>query len=185
MSIDRWRQPLEVGKGRGVSVTDPGIELRQLAGEFKPALQRFFSRRVKDPAEVEDLVHDTFVRLLRQQHHVDVELARGYVFQTANSVMVDWLRRKQAREAYLDQLHGEETDSVSSPDRVLAAHEDLKRVSAALQELPPRVRGIFLLRRMEGMKYEEIAIKLGLSLSTVEKLMRKALVHLASRVQEE
>lgn len=165
-------------------MADPGIELRLLAGEFQPALERYFARRVKNSAEVEDLVHDTFLRLLRQQRHVDLDLVRGYVFQTANSVLIDWMRRRRTRDGTLDAITLEELDE-SSPDRVLAAHEDLERVAAALMELPARTRNIFVLRRLEGMKYDEIAARLGLSLSAVEKLMRRALVHLATRMQED
>lgn len=166
-------------------MAESGVELRVLATEFRPALEQYFARRVSSPAEVDDLVHDTLVRLLRQPRHVDLDLVRGYVFQTANSVLVDYLRRTRARDAALQDAAPPALDEASAPERIVASRQQLARVANALMELPPRMRGIFLLRRLEGMKYEEIAARLGLSLSTVEKLMSKAVAHVANCMQED
>jgi RNA polymerase sigma factor (sigma-70 family) len=166
-------------------MAESGVELRVLAGEFKPALERYFSRRVDNVDEVQDLVHDTFVRLLRQQRHVELDMVRGYVFQTANSVLVDWLRRTSTRnEAQAISAGPETPDDLNAPERILAGREQLAEVANVLMELPPRTRAIFLMRRLDGMKYEEIAERLGLSLSSVEKLMRRALMHLTDRLEE-
>jgi RNA polymerase sigma factor (sigma-70 family) len=165
-------------------MAESSVELRVLASEFRPALEQYFARRVESRAAVDDLVHDTLVRLLRQPRHVNLDLVRGYVFQTANSVLVDHLRRMRARDAALENAVLPEQDEVA-PERIVAGREELARVASALMELPQRTRGIFLLRRLEGMKYEEIASRLGLSLSTVEKLMSKAVAHLGARMKED
>jgi len=165
-------------------MAESSVELRVLASEFRPALEQYFARRVESRAEVDDLVHDTLVRLLRQPRHVSLDLVRGYVFQTANSVLVDHLRRIRARDAALEGAVLPEQDE-AAPERIVAGREELARVASALMELPPRTRGIFLLRRLEGMKYEDIASRLGLSLSTVEKLMSKAVAHLGARMKED
>src|SRR5688572_23018999 len=71
----------------------------QLVAEFRPALLRFFSRRVHATHEVEDLVHDVLVRLVRNRQFATQDAARGYVFETANSVLVDYIRRKSSAGA--------------------------------------------------------------------------------------
>ncbi len=160
--------------------------LLAVATEFRPALLRYFSRRVKDKSEVEDLVHDVLARLARSESLTSVRNERGYVFQTANSVLVDWMRkcathRTADHRTFDPEEHGGED---FPPDRVLLGREALVRATAILQELPERTRTIFLLRRLEGMGHAEIASRLGVSISTVEKQMYLALAHLTERMNE-
>jgi RNA polymerase sigma factor (sigma-70 family) len=160
-------------------------ELDALIAELRPALIRYFSRRLLPQHEVEDLVHDVLVRLVRNKDFAGAESARGYVFQTANSVLVDYVRRRARSRAEqhtsfdVDALVGE----VLGPERVLQGKEELVRITAVLMEFPELTRTIFVLRRIEGMKYKDIAVRLGLSLSAVEKHMRRAVACLLERLE--
>jgi RNA polymerase sigma factor (sigma-70 family) len=150
-----------------------------LLDEFRPALIRFFSRRVHAQHEIEDLVHDVLVRLVRNRGFADYEGARGYVFQTANSVLVDYIRRRSVRPSADESLdpdaHGGED---FPPDRVLEGKQELARATAVLLELPERTRTVFVLRRIEGMRFNDIAERLGISVSAVEKHMQRAMARL-------
>ena len=146
-----------------------------LLAEFRPALQRFFSRRVHASQEIEDLVHDVLVRLVRNRRFAVREEARGYVFETANSVLVDYIRRKQSAGArsLVAFDPSEHQGEVFGPERVLEGRQELSRATAILMELPERTRTIFILRRMEGMRFADIAARLGISVSAVEKHMQE------------
>ena len=164
-----------------------GYTLTALAQEFRPALLRYFSRRVRQSEEVEDLVQEVLARLVRRCEVVEMEAVRAYVFETASSVLTDWVRRRRSRQA---DAHGALSVDQPAPgdfaaDRILLGRERLQRVTAALLELPERPRSVFILRRVEGMKYQDIARRLGLSLSSVEKDMRRAVLHLAERMGRE
>jgi RNA polymerase sigma-70 factor (ECF subfamily) len=164
--------------------TGPDV-LSVMAAEFRPALIRYFSRRVNNKCEVEDLVHDVLARLAHSGSLSNVRNEQGYVFQTANSVLVDWMRkcathRAAAHHRFDPEEHGGED---FAPDRVLLGREALRRATAILLELPERTRTIFVLRRLEGMGHAEIASRLGVSVSTVEKQMCLALAHLAERME--
>ncbi len=164
-----------------------GYSLTALAEEFRPALLRYFSRRVRQSEEVEDLVQEVLARLVRRCEVVEMEAVRAYVFETASSVLTDWVRRRRSRQA---DEHGVLSADQPAPgdfaaDRILLGRERLQRVTAALLELPERPRTVFILRRVEGMKYQDIARRLGLSLSSVEKDMRSAVLHLAERMGRE
>jgi RNA polymerase sigma-70 factor (ECF subfamily) len=153
----------------------------ELAAEFGPSLSRYFARRVSDQAEVEDLVQDVFVRLLRRPEVRAMEGARGYVFETASSVLIDWARRRQTRrwsrhESFDVEQHG---GVDFAPDHVLQSKERLAQAMAVLLDLPERTRTIFLLRRVEAMPYKDIAGRFGISVSAVEKHMRRAILHLS------
>ena len=156
-----------------------------LCTEFRPVLQRFFSKRVKERHEVDDLVQDVFVRLVRKLNADGSQVAAGYVFQTAQSVLNDWLRKRQVRHSSAhDELETELPDVAdSTPERVLVGKQSLAKATAAVLELPEVTRTIFLLRRLEGMRYQDIAKRLKMPISTIEKHMARAVAHLDSRLQ--
>jgi RNA polymerase sigma-70 factor (ECF subfamily) len=70
-------------------------------------------------------------------------------------------------------------------ERVFLGKEALNRASVALLELPERTRTIFVLRRLEGMRYADVARRLGISVSAVEKHMVRAIAHLTERMKSE
>lgn len=157
-----------------------------LISEFRPALTRYFSRRVRDKDDIPDLIQEVFVRLVRRDDTTKLDSVRGYVFETAHSVAIDWLRRYESHrrgvhETFDAQLHG---GADTATDQLLIDREDLDCVISALMELPERTRAVFVLRRMESMKFKDIAERLGVSLSTVEQHMYRAMAHLMSRLRE-
>ncbi|MES2056554.1 MAG: RNA polymerase sigma factor [Pseudomonadota bacterium] len=159
----------------------------RLHGRFRVALQRYFSRRVGSRPDVDDLVQDVFERLMRRGPVRNDEEVDAYVFTTANNVLIDSHRRKQARcerqhQQFLPDVHG---DADFSSEDVTASKEQLARVSTILHELPERTRTIFILRRLENMRYGEIARHLGISLSTTEKHMQRAMLHVSSRMNDD
>lgn len=165
------------------STGSPGLDEVE---RFRPSLQRYFNRRIRDRAEVEDLVQDVFVRLARRGGLGDVENLSGYIFETAASVLQDRARRRHVRAADAhDAFDGERHAGVDfSPDRVLDGRERLRQVSAALLELPERTRHVFVLRRLEGMRYNDIANQLGITVSAVEKHMHRAIAFLTLRMTD-
>jgi RNA polymerase sigma-70 factor (ECF subfamily) len=155
--------------------------LRELNATLRTSLYRYFARRMRDPGEIEDMIQDVFVRLLKRGGVAEMEHLRGYVFQTASSVLADRLRQRRSRYAdahdeFDASMHGGQE---TTPEDVLLGRENLARATALVLELPERTRVIFVLRRLEGMRYNDIAARLGISVSAVEKHMQRAIVHLA------
>ncbi len=146
---------------------------------FRPALVRFFRRKLRDVNDVEDLVQEVFVRVAARQGG-EVENLGGYVFQTAASVLADRHRRRTVRHA--DDQVPFDTERHSGTDfdagRVAENRQALRAVAAALMNLPERTRTIFVLRRLEGQNYKDIAVHFEISVSAVEKQMARAAQHL-------
>lgn len=161
--------------------------LEALAAQFGGVLLQFFQRRISDRQEAEDLVQEVFVRLLKRGNIADLQDLRGYLFETAASVLMDRARKRVSRHSNehvsFDPLA--HADEEFSADRVLMGEEALTCASRALLELPERVRTVFILRRLEGMRYQDIAQRLGISLSLVEKQMARAVAYLTQRMGEE
>lgn len=161
--------------------------LNALAAQFGLVLLQFFRRRIRHRLEAEDLVQEVFIRLLKRGDISALQDVKGYLFETAASVLTDRARKRLSRRSdehlpFDPAAHGNE-DFPS--DRVLMGEETLTRASRALLELPERVRAVFVLRRLEGLRYQDIAQRLDISLSLVEKQMARAVAYLTQRMGEE
>ncbi len=150
---------------------------------FRPALVRYFRRKLRDINDVEDLVQEVFVRIAARRGG-EVENLGGYVFQTAASVLADRHRRRTVRHADDQVPFDSERHSGTDFDagRVAESRQTLQAVVTALINLPERTRAIFVLRRLEGQNYKDIAAQFEISVSAVEKHMARAVQQLmASR----
>jgi RNA polymerase sigma factor (sigma-70 family) len=161
--------------------------LEALNDGFRASLQRYFARRVRDTGAIEDMVQQVFERLVKRGDVASIEHLGGYVFQTASSVFTDHLRWRHSRHVDFHQQFEErhQGDVDFSPEHVLLEREKLARATAVLLELPERTRVIFVLRRLEGMKYLDIAARIGISVSAVEKHMERAIARLAENLEEQ
>jgi RNA polymerase sigma factor (sigma-70 family) len=159
--------------------------LADLDRRYRVPLIRYFGKRIREAFDVDDLVQEVFVRLMRQATLESVTQIDSYVFQTAANVIRDRARRQAARHrSEHDELSEGNTPADDlSPERVLLGTEELARAVAALQELPDTTRRVFVLRRYEGMRHEEIAVQLGMSVSGVRFHMAKAKAHVARRLE--
>lgn len=149
---------------------------------LRPALTQYFRARIRDHSEADDLVQEVFARILARRADQPVSNLRGYVFQTAASVLADRARRRGVRHAdahfpFDPERHGDEE---LDPHRHASGKEDLRAAVEALMTLPERTRTIFILHRLEDRKYREVAVQLGISVSAVEKHMVRAIQHLAA-----
>ncbi|SHM02322.1 RNA polymerase sigma factor [Phytopseudomonas punonensis] len=138
-------------------------------------MEAVLRRRVGCRATAADLVQELFLRFWRRPS-APLEDMGSYLIRSAHNLAIDHLRSEGARtrnEAGL--LPEQRGDSSISLDAALEAGSDLRRVETALRALPERTRHIFLLNRIHGQTYGQIARSMGLSQSAVEKHMMRAL----------
>ncbi|MEO0410810.1 MAG: sigma-70 family RNA polymerase sigma factor [Pseudomonadota bacterium] len=146
------------------------------AQEFQPALTAFFMRRCACPDLSNDLVQDVFLRLLRRKQAGEIDHPAAYVMQTASSVWNDHLRAGQVRHAAQHEEYGDGDHSPEgfSPERVYEGREAINRIFDALSRLPERTQDIYILCRFDGYKRHEVAKRLGISVSAVDKHLMTA-----------
>lgn len=136
-------------------------------------LLQLIRRIVGDRGTAEDLAQDTFLRLWdRQLNDGD----RSLLFRTAQNLALDHLRARQVRNRYAQQQVDEESSGAELEVQVSASQE-LDDLLLRLRKLPRRTQQVFLLSRVDGLPYATIANQLGVSVSTVEKDMIRALQH--------
>jgi RNA polymerase sigma-70 factor (ECF subfamily) len=135
-------------------------------------------RRLGNPCDAADLAQDTFVRVLgRPQSLHGVREPRAWLTTIAHGLVVDHTRRAALERACLDAIASlPEPLGPPAEERHLLI-ESLVRIDNLLAGLPAKARSAFLLSRLEGLSYPEIARQLGVCLSSVEKYMATAIRH--------
>jgi RNA polymerase sigma-70 factor (ECF subfamily) len=159
------------------------LTVEALARGHQSALLRYFKKRGIREQDAEDAVQEVFFRLSRRQGLSEIERIEGYLFETAANVAIDALRhnrvrRSESHDVYDESRHGRPE---CSSEAVFEGQEAIEQLLLALRELPDRTRTVFILARLEHIKQSEIAHRLGISVSAVEKQLTKGLAYLALR----
>ena len=145
--------------------------------EFWNRMIREVRSRTRGRADAEELLHAAYLRLLRYRAQHAVENVAAFLVRTAVNIGIDNYRH----DRFIVDVAPDDTGVCeNSPlqDEVLAARVRLERVREGLSRLTPRTREIFLMHRLEDLKYREIAERLGISQSAVEKHIAKAALFL-------
>ena len=149
----------------------------------------FVSRR-SGKQHAEDLVQDTFLRILQHAQPQSLENPRAFLYQTSTNLSIDHHRRQVIQE----RVYGIESefdlpellsiDTAPTPEENLTLIQELEQVEAILQELPELTRHAFVLHRFEGCSHKEIAKRLDLSVRDSERRVSIASEHLLIKLDE-
>ncbi len=135
----------------------------------EPMLRAWLRSRFRGEADVDDVIQEAYVRLLRTRAAAEVVSPKAFLFAVARNLALDRLRRRQVAQA--EPLAENEAlavlDEGGDIPETLARNQELELLTAAIQELPDRCRQIFTLRKVYGLSQGEIAEKLGISENTV------------------
>ncbi len=140
-------------------------------------LHGWLRRRLGCHEQAADLAQDTFTRLLGSRRVLDAREPRAYLTTVAKGLMINWFQRQSLERAYLEALANLPEELAPSPEQRYLVLETLHEVDALLARLPEPVRQAFLLAQIEGLKYEAIAERLGVSLGSVKRYMQQAFRH--------
>lgn len=165
---------LENGPGPGSDAPQGRAHFLQVFLSQRPQMEALVSRRVGCRATAADLVQDLFLRFWRRPL-VQVEELSTYLLRCASNIAIDHLRTEGSRERSHQHWQPEPHAEICEPQAAFEAGKDLRQVEAALRNLPERTRHIFLLNRIHGRTYADIAKVMGVSQSAVEKHMMRAL----------
>ena len=162
-----------------------GAQLDRIAERYYNQLVRFLERHGSSRDDAADLAQDTFARLssadLRQ-----VRKPASFLFTTALNLLRDKARAAQPRHA-ARSVSAEETQLICpapQAERVLDGEQRLRVVEQALRELSPKCRAVFVLFHFDGVAQRDIAARLRISVSMVEKYVKQAVSHCEKRLEE-
>lgn len=140
-------------------------------------LVRFAKEFVQHEEDAENITQDVFADLWEKRDFIThIENMNAYLFRLVRNRCLDYLRHKVFEQRYMESLQ------LSCEEEAVEDHDTEILIRAAINSLPQRCRDIFLLSRVEGLKYREISEHLGISVNTVECQMGIALKKLRMKL---
>ncbi|NPD14902.1 RNA polymerase sigma factor [Xinfangfangia sp. D13-10-4-6] len=154
---------------------DPKSIFAALAGSYSE-LTRRLARRLGHHADAQDVMQETWIRLARSEVPAQVSSPKSYVARVAGNLAIDHMRAQTRHERQFGaDPEAVVADDAPSAERVLDYRQRIARLNAVIAGLPPRQREVFLMHKFDGLSHSEVASRLGISRSAVEKLVMKAL----------
>jgi len=164
--------------------------------KYQRRIQRLIVRMVRDVDLVEDIAQETFIRAYRALHQFRGD-AQFYTWlyriavNTAKKALMDLKRDPTVSEAAWrtsddeDETSrpGNEPTTDETPESLLAAKEIGAVVNAAMEALPPDLREAVILREIEGLSYEEIAVAMNCPIGTVRSRIFRAREAVSARIR--
>jgi RNA polymerase sigma factor (sigma-70 family) len=181
-------------QSRIAGMTEQDFQLSEIIAEQRARLRNFIRRRVRDPADAEDIVQEVFYELVEANRLlVPIEHVTGWLYRVARNRITDMFRKKRPKLFSDTAVAGEDgemlqlEDLLPSPDAgpearymINALHEELED---ALDELPKEQRDVFVAHELEGRSFKELAAETGVNVNTLLSRKRYAVLQLRERLQ--
>lgn len=158
---------------------EPSPSRPSFAGLYQATLlplRRYLGRYLRNPAEAQDVAHDAYLRIYPIVERQQADKPEALLYTTARRLALNRLKRHR-----IAPFGGgpEAVDLAASPApgvvQTVVARQELQRLEAAIARLPAGCRAVLLLRKIELLSHQEIAARLGIAVSTVEKQHARAL----------
>ena len=143
----------------------------------EPALRAYLQARFPTLGDQDDLVQETYTRLLRAQANGGVRYPKAFLFTAARNVAFDLFRRRGAKptEAVTDLVELTVLEEMPGVGEQMDQSYELEVLADAVRALPDRCRQVIMLRYLDGLAYKEIGEQLGISAETVKVHMAKGM----------
>lgn len=149
-------------------------------------LQRFLVSRVRNVADIPDIVQEVFLRLLRIPDHEAIRSPEAYLFIVAQHVAQQHAMHESRTPPSVEITQMlSELSAAADADPALQAssQQSLEALDRALQRFSPKVRATFILNRHYGMTLEQISAHLGISVAMAKKYLTKALIQIREHME--
>lgn len=136
----------------------------------EPALRAWLRARFPALTDVDDLVQETYMRILQVRDRAAIRAPKAFLFAAARNLAFDHARRRQIVlfEAISESAEATLFDERQSAADAAEHRQELELLTRAIQELPERCRQVLTLRKIYGLSQRDIAARLGISEHTVE-----------------
>ena len=154
----------------------PGRDFATLYRATISPLRRYLTRLLGNTAEAQDVAHDAYLRVYPSENKTTAEQPEALLYTTARRLAINKLKRRSISpfaHGYPDLDHA--ASSAPGVEQQVMARQELALLQAAIAELPEGCRAVLLLRKIELLSHREIADRLGIAVSTVEKQHARAL----------
>jgi RNA polymerase sigma-70 factor (ECF subfamily) len=169
----------EIGpRKQGAVSTAPDVEawFERDVLPLEAALMQYLQHNWRNKSDIADLRQDIYVQVYEAAHKELPEFPKAFLFATARHLLIRRMRREQIVpiEAVADfDALGAAIDA-PGPESSVIARDELRRLQAALDRLPPRTREAFVMRQVDGLSHREIAERMGITERTVKYHLAEA-----------
>jgi len=159
--------------------------LTQAVEAYYDELKSFVRRRTGSSALAEDVVQETWLRA-SAAGIVMPDNPRAYLYRVAANLAIDQVRRAAGRNEITpeDARLSEMASAEPSADMIVGSREEFAILTQAVADLPPKCRQVFLLYRAHNLSMRQVAERLGISESTVERHIARAMVQCRQRLRD-
>ncbi len=139
-------------------------------------LRRYLARLLGNPTEAQDVAHDAYLRVYPKVQDQSAVKPEAVLYTTARRLAINRLKRRRIAP-FAPGAAEPETAASNQPGvaQQVMARQELHQLELAIAQLPEGCRTVLLLRKIELLSHQEIATRLGLAISTVEKQHARAL----------
>jgi RNA polymerase sigma-70 factor (ECF subfamily) len=142
----------------------------------EPALRAYLLKRFPSLPDHDDVVQETYTRVLRAREHGRLTFARAFMFTAARNIAIDMFRRRPGgHEPHSDVSEMPILEEARGTLESIEHQQRLEFLLEAVSALPERCRQVMMLRHLDGLSYKEIAVQLGISPETVKVHVVKGL----------
>ena len=146
--------------------------------EHNEALIRFLALRLRSQQEAREVAQEAYVRLLKLDQPGAVSFLRAFLFKTAANLAVDRIRHEQtARHAAREIKFFQEFTRHPTPEQFASDAEQVELLQKLIDELPPKCRRAFLLHKVQGLDFAEIAAQMSLGERMVRTYVMRAVMY--------
>lgn len=151
------------------------IAFAQLFRQYKNKLYSFILHLSGSATIAEDVLQDVFLKIWRDREQLTgIDNFNAYLYRMAQNTAINVLRRQSREALLLNEVQRLAPEGVQG-DELLAAKEVRTALQQAISNLPPQQRKVYQLGKEQGLTYEQISGKLGITPSTVRNHMVQAL----------
>lgn len=164
---------LNLGRSGKHEETLTDEEYRDYFELYYAALRNFVFFKSGDDGLAEDIAQDTFIKLWENRHNIDRKTVKAYLYTIAGNLTINQLKRRQLRFKF--ENTSERRTEGDNPEYLMQVEDFKKKLEEVIAQMPEGSREVFLMNRLDDLKYREIAERLSISVKAVEKRMSKAL----------
>lgn len=136
--------------------------------QHEPALRAYLLRRFPSLPDHDDLIQETYTRTVRAWRMGSLTHVKGFLFTAARNIAIDLLRQRTGHETVSEEKMLPVLDESSSVPDAIEYRTRQQVLLDAVASLPPQCRRVMICRYVDGLSYQEIALRLGLSTQTVK-----------------
>ena len=149
--------------------TEQTLWYKKYLRPHEPMLRAWLNSRYAEQVDVDDVIQEALIRVLRAREEDDLKSPKAYFFAIARNLALDHIRRSKVvfNESILNREAMDLLDESESIEETVSRNHELEILTEAIQSLPERCRRVFTLSKVYGMSYNQIAEEMGITFNTV------------------